>query len=79
MSAEKIAVSGIRNSFFTGSGSLPVIDGISFSVADGEFVAIVGTSGCGKSTLRDGGYSAPTKRRRLSRMGPMWLRSGSGA
>jgi ABC-type nitrate/sulfonate/bicarbonate transport system ATPase subunit len=51
MSAEKIAVRDIRKSFASGNGSLPVIDGVSFSVADGEFVAIVGPSGCGKSTL----------------------------
>jgi len=52
MSAEpKIAVSGIRKAFAAGKGALPVIDGVSFDVADGEFVAIVGPSGCGKSTL----------------------------
>jgi ABC-type nitrate/sulfonate/bicarbonate transport system ATPase subunit len=47
----KIEVNAIRKHFNTGKGALPVIDGVSFSVADGEFVAIVGPSGCGKSTL----------------------------
>ena len=51
MSAEQIVVRDIRKSFVSGKGSLPVIGGVSFSVADGEFVAIVGPSGCGKSTL----------------------------
>ncbi len=51
MSANAIVVSGIRKSFASGKGPLPVIDDVSFSVADGEFVAIVGPSGCGKSTL----------------------------
>ena len=31
-------------------GSRPVLKGVSFSVADGEFVAFVGTNGAGKST-----------------------------
>jgi ABC-type nitrate/sulfonate/bicarbonate transport system ATPase subunit len=50
-SDKKIAVSGIRKHFASGKGTLPVIGGVSFEVADGEFVAIVGPSGCGKSTL----------------------------
>ena len=51
MSGSKIVVADIRKSFATDKGPLPVVGGVSFSVADGEFVAIVGPSGCGKSTL----------------------------
>ncbi len=32
-------------------GAVKVLDGVSFSVADGEFVVFVGPSGCGKTTL----------------------------
>ncbi|MDO1584898.1 ABC transporter ATP-binding protein [Rhizobium oryzicola] len=32
-------------------GALEVIHGVSLSIADGEFIALVGPSGCGKSTL----------------------------
>src|SRR5688572_14862426 len=47
----KVAVADIRKGFVTDKGTLPVIGGVSFSIADGEFVAMVGPSGCGKSTL----------------------------
>jgi len=47
----KIVVDQVSKSFPTDKGTLRVIDEVSFSVADGEFVAIVGPSGCGKSTL----------------------------
>jgi ABC-type nitrate/sulfonate/bicarbonate transport system ATPase subunit len=48
---KKIEVGNLKKSFGTAKGPLPVIGGVSFDVADGEFVAIVGPSGCGKSTL----------------------------
>ncbi len=42
-----LTLKDIRKSF----GDTEVLKGISLSVADGEFVSLVGQSGCGKSTL----------------------------
>jgi ABC-type nitrate/sulfonate/bicarbonate transport system ATPase subunit len=47
----KIEVRGLTKAFSSDKGRLPVIENVSFSVRDGEFVAIVGPSGCGKTTL----------------------------
>jgi ABC-type nitrate/sulfonate/bicarbonate transport system ATPase subunit len=47
----KIEVRDIVKGFATKTGPLEVVDGVSFTVGDGELVAVVGPSGCGKSTL----------------------------
>ncbi|MBR9936213.1 ABC transporter ATP-binding protein [Oscillospiraceae bacterium Marseille-Q3528] len=41
----------VRYSYHSPEGETPALSDISFSVKEGEFVAIVGPSGCGKSTL----------------------------
>jgi ABC-type nitrate/sulfonate/bicarbonate transport system ATPase subunit/flavin-dependent dehydrogenase len=57
----KIAVTGVSKAFATDDGPLHVLDDISFTVADGEAVALVGPSGCGKSTLMNliAGFDRP--------------------
>jgi len=47
----KIEVSGIHRGFASNGAALPVVEDVSLTVSDGEFVAIVGPSGCGKTTL----------------------------
>jgi len=44
-------VEGISKRFPTADGEITAVDGVSFSIAAGEFVSIIGPSGCGKSTL----------------------------
>ena len=46
-----MATVGFRNVQKTYGGKVKVLHGISFDIAEGEFVVLVGPSGCGKSTL----------------------------
>jgi ABC-type nitrate/sulfonate/bicarbonate transport system ATPase subunit len=47
----RIEVRNVRKGFVSKTGALEVVRDVSFSVGDGELVAIVGPSGCGKTTL----------------------------
>ncbi|HXH25406.1 MAG TPA: ABC transporter ATP-binding protein [Vicinamibacterales bacterium] len=47
--AALLEVENLRTYFFTASGVVRAVDGISYTVEEGETVAIVGESGCGKS------------------------------
>ncbi|NBP97438.1 MAG: ATP-binding cassette domain-containing protein [Burkholderiaceae bacterium] len=44
-----LEVNDLRTYFYTRDGVVRSVDGISFSVRQGETLAIVGESGCGKS------------------------------
>ena len=49
MSAPLLEVRGLVTAFRTRAGVLRAVDGVSFSIAAGETLALVGESGCGKS------------------------------
>ena len=44
-----LEVKDLRTSFFLDGGEVRAVDGASFTVRRGQFLAIVGESGCGKS------------------------------
>ena len=53
----------VKKIYQTPSGEVRALDGVSISVEDGKFVAIIGSSGSGKTTLLNmlGGLDNPTE------------------
>ncbi|AOB28467.1 MULTISPECIES: ABC transporter ATP-binding protein [Bordetella] len=49
--AAKIELREVSLSYFTPEGETEALSKVSFSLAPGEFVSLIGQSGCGKSTL----------------------------
>ena len=47
--AALLELSDLQTHFFTSAGTVKAVDGVSYSVNEGETVAVVGESGCGKS------------------------------
>ena len=59
---EMLRVENLTKVYGTGENQVRALDGVSFSVDKGQFVAIIGPSGSGKSTLLHilGGVDRPT-------------------
>jgi len=57
-----LAVRDLVKSYPTARGPLPILDGVSFTLAAGESLCVIGPSGSGKSTLLNllGGLEPPT-------------------
>ncbi|TLS38704.1 ABC transporter ATP-binding protein [Pseudalkalibacillus caeni] len=49
MSTSLLQIDDLKVQFKTGEGVVPSVNGVTFSVNEGETVAVVGESGCGKS------------------------------
>lgn len=49
--SEILSASNVVKTYGRGNETLKIIDGLTFSVREGEFVSLVGPSGCGKTTL----------------------------
>jgi NitT/TauT family transport system ATP-binding protein len=46
-----VSLNGVRKTYESLTGSVDAISQVSFEIADGEFVSLIGASGCGKSTV----------------------------
>ena len=69
---EMIKAAGLKKYYVTDNYEVHALDGVSLSVEEGEFLAIIGTSGSGKTTLLQilGGLDEPTA-------GGVWIRGNS--
>lgn len=69
---EMIKAAGLKKYYVTDNYEVHALDGVSLSVEEGEFLAIIGTSGNGKTTLLQilGGLDEPTA-------GGVWIRGNS--
>jgi NitT/TauT family transport system ATP-binding protein len=59
---ERIRFDDISMQFATPAGPLEVVEHVSLSIRQGEFVSLVGPSGCGKTTMMNmaAGFLQPT-------------------
>ena len=57
-----LEIAGVTKVYPTRNGDYTVLDGVDLTVAEGEFICLIGHSGCGKSTLLDmvSGFNQPT-------------------
>ncbi len=60
---EVLRTENLRKIYQTPSGEVRALDGVSISIEEGEFIAIIGSSGSGKTTLLNmlGGLDDPTE------------------
>ena len=58
-----VQIAGLHKSFSRGSEKIDVLDGLTLSVPEGEFLALMGPSGSGKTTLLNltAGLDSPTE------------------